>query len=64
MKCRVNPQLCEGHQRCSALYPELFEVANDGKARVRGGEEVPEALELDAQSAANACPAGAIEIEF
>ncbi len=64
MKCRVDPRLCEGHRRCSGLYPDLFEVGEDGKARLCGGETVPEELEIDAQSAANACPAGAIDIEF
>ncbi|MCP5181312.1 MAG: ferredoxin [Pseudomonadales bacterium] len=63
MKCRIDPSLCEGHHRCSGLYPDLFEVGQDNKARVKFGE-VPEDFEIDAQSAANSCPAGAIVIEY
>ena len=65
MKCRIDPALCEGHQRCTGLYPDLFEEAGDGKARVKDGlETVPEEFEMDAQSAANSCPAAAILIEY
>jgi len=65
MKCRVDPNLCEGHHRCTGLYPELFEVGADNKARMKAGNEVvPEDFEMDAQSAANGCPVGAIIVEF
>lgn len=65
MKCRVDPNLCEGHHRCTGLYPELFEVGKDSKARLKGNiDVVPEDYEMDAQSAANSCPAGAIILEF
>jgi ferredoxin len=63
MKCRVDPKKCESHQRCTSLYPELFEVGADNKARVKF-VEVPDEYEIDAQSASNSCPAGAIVIEY
>ena len=63
MKCRVDPNRCESHHRCTGLYPELFEVDENNKARVKF-DEVPEAFEIDAQSASNSCPAGAIVVEY
>lgn len=63
MKCRVDPERCEAHHRCTGLYPDLFEVGEDSKARVKF-VEVPDEYEIDAQSASNSCPAGAIVIEY
>lgn len=65
MKVVIDKKLCESHQRCTNLYPDLFETDEDGKARPKGDIEiVPEEFEVDAQSAANSCPAGAISIEY
>ena len=65
MRVIVDKKLCESHQRCTNLYPDLFESDKDGKAQQRGDIElVPEELEVDAQSAANSCPTGAISIEY
>lgn len=63
MKCRVDPNKCESHHRCTGLYPDLFEVGADNKARVRF-TEIPDEFEIDAQSASNSCPAGAIVIDY
>jgi len=32
MRIRVNPDLCQGHNRCKALAPELFELDEIGNA--------------------------------
>ncbi len=63
MKCRVDPDRCEAHHRCINLYPELFEIGEHDKARAKA-DGVTEELEIEAQSAANSCPAGAIIIEY
>jgi ferredoxin len=65
MKCRIDHDRCESHHRCTNLFPDLFELADSGNARMKGDIElVPDDLEMDAQSAANSCPAGAIQVEY
>ena len=64
MRVIIDKSKCESHQRCSNLYPDLFALDDDGKARVIVTDAIPEELEVDAQSAANSCPAGAITIEY
>ncbi len=65
MKICIDGSKCDGQKRCFNVYPELFEQGADQKGKVRDGfEEVPEDYEVDAQSAANACPTGAISIEY
>ncbi|MGI9324070.1 MAG: ferredoxin [Pseudomonadales bacterium] len=65
MKVCINKDKCEGHKRCYGVYPDLFEEGADHKGKVRAGmETVPDDFEMDAQSAANACPEGAISIEY
>lgn len=65
MKISVDSDKCEKSNRCFNMYLGLFEATPDGKGQVKEGmETVPEALEMDAQSAANACPKGAISVEY
>jgi len=65
MKISVDKKKCSSQQRCLHLYPSLFEEGEHGKARVRIDVKVlTEDDEIDAQAAANACPSGAIEIEY
>ena len=65
MKISIDEGKCQGQKRCFNLYPELFDEGPDSKGRVREGLElVSEEDEIDAQSAANACPKGAIIIEY
>ena len=63
MKISIDKSKCQGQKRCFNLYPELFEEGVDSKGLVRV-ELVSEEDEVDAQSAANACPNGAIAIEY
>ncbi|MGH9171677.1 MAG: ferredoxin [Acidimicrobiales bacterium] len=61
MRIRVNPDKCQGHARCYALLPELFDVDDYGQSSVRGDGTVPEALEDKARLAIANCPEYAIE---
>jgi ferredoxin len=62
MKVHVNPDRCQGHNRCKALAPELFELDELGNARAIGNGIVPEGLEGKAALARTNCPEFAIEI--
>jgi ferredoxin len=59
---KVDPDKCQGHARCHALAPELFELDEFGNARVRGSGLIPPALEDQAWIAKANCPELAIEI--
>jgi ferredoxin len=62
MRIRVDHERCEGHSRCFALAPELFDVDEYGTSTARdGGMVPPELLEL-AHLALRNCPELAIEI--
>ena len=61
MRIRVDPDKCQGHARCYALAPELFDVDDYGYSSVRGGGEVPPELEDKARLAISNCPEFAIE---
>ena len=62
MRVEVNTDLCQGHNRCYALAPELFDVDDYGSAVVIGdGTVVPE-LEEKARLAVANCPEYAISI--
>ena len=62
MKVRVNPDLCQGHNRCCSLAPELFDIDDLGMATVRNGGDVPGGMEDKAQLCVDSCPEFAIEI--
>jgi ferredoxin len=65
LKISIDKNKCEAQQRCFNLYPDLFEEGSDGKGLVRDGIEVVSVDdEINAQSAANACPNAAITIEY
>jgi ferredoxin len=63
MKVRVDSDKCQGHNRCYALAPELFDVDDFGMAVVIGDGEVPSDLEEKARLAVANCPEYAISIE-
>ena len=41
MKVRVDQEKCQGHGRCYALAPDLFESDDYGNAHELGGGVVP-----------------------
>ncbi|MGI9603368.1 MAG: ferredoxin [Acidimicrobiales bacterium] len=63
MKIRYDKSLCQGHNRCYMLAPELFDVDEDGYAVLRIDGDVPSELEEKAQLCADNCPEYAIEID-
>ena len=62
MRVRVDPDRCQGHARCYALAPELFEVDDYGLSTALNGGDVAAGLEDKARLAVANCPEQAIEI--
>ena len=62
MKLHVDPDKCQGHNRCKALAPELFELDRYGNAKEINGGSVPSGLEEKATLARANCPEWAIAI--
>lgn len=62
MRIKVDPNLCEGHNRCFALAPELFEVDDYGNAHALNDGNVPKEQEGKAKLAIDNCPEFAIKI--
>jgi ferredoxin len=62
LKVRVDPDKCQGHNRCKALAPELFRLDEFGNAREVGDGTVPAGLEEKAWLAKSNCPEFAVEI--
>jgi len=63
MRVHVDPEKCQGHNRCYALAPELFDVDDYGEAHEIGDGEVPPELADKARLAVANCPEYAISIE-
>ena len=62
MKVKVDQSKCQGHNRCYALAPELFDVDDMGNAHEIGDGTVPlESYERARLAIAN-CPEYAISI--
>jgi ferredoxin len=62
LRVRVNRERCQGHARCFALAPELFELDQFGHGREIGEGVVPAELETKARLAQANCPELAIEL--
>ncbi len=62
LKIHVDPDKCQGHARCKALAPELFDLDEYGNAHEAGDGTVPAGLEEKAYLAASNCPEVAIEV--
>ena len=54
---------CQGHGRCYALAPQLFEADDEGYAVLLAQGDVPAGLERQAELAAENCPEYAITVE-
>ena len=63
MKIVLDSAKCQGHGRCYALAPEVFESDDEGYAVLLVDGAVPPELEDQAQLAADNCPEYAIEIQ-
>jgi len=62
MRVRVDGSKCQGHNRCFALAPELFELDDYGYAHERNEGVVPAELAEKARLAVANCPERAISI--
>jgi ferredoxin len=62
MKVFIDAEKCQGHNRCFAIAPELFDVDDLGNAFVIGDGVVPAVLEAKARLAVANCPERAITI--
>ena len=62
LRVRVEADRCQGHNRCCAIAPELFEADELGNARVKGDGAVTPALEAKARLAVKNCPEHAVRI--
>ena len=62
MKVTVDQTRCQGHSRCWAIAPELFEVDDYGLSSVLISGAIPPELEGKAKLAVANCPERAIAI--
>jgi ferredoxin len=63
MKIVFDSSKCQGHGRCYALGPELFDADDEGYAVLKAADgEVPAGLEDQAILASDNCPEYAIEL--
>jgi ferredoxin len=62
MRVHVDGERCQGHNRCYALAPELFDVDDLGYAHELGDGTVTPGLEEQARLAVANCPEHAIEL--
>jgi ferredoxin len=62
VRVHVDRERCQGHNRCYALAPELFDVDDLGNAFELNDGLVPEGLEDKARLAVANCPEYAISI--
>jgi ferredoxin len=63
MKVCVDEDLCQGHNRCCSVAPELFDTDDFGQAFALNEGVVPAGMEDKAQLAVDNCPEFAISIE-
>jgi ferredoxin len=61
MKITVDPKACQGHARCNALHPDLFELDDLGYSIVRD-LEIPAGQEDRVDQVIRVCPERAIAI--
>ena len=63
MKVHVDPERCQGHGRCYALAPQVYEADDLGNGVEIGDGVVPESLQAAARLGAANCPESAIDID-
>lgn len=61
MRVSIDLDLCQGHGVCASEAPEVFEVAEDGRA-ILLLEDPPEELRPKLADALRYCPTGAISV--
>jgi ferredoxin len=61
MKVKIDESACTGCEACVQTCPAVFEMGDDGLAKVKV-TDVPAGEENNAKEAASACPATCIEV--
>ena len=61
MKVRVDPEKCQGHNRCYLACPEVYKIDDQGYAFVEI-KEVPKGIEGQAKRGAEVCPEHAVVV--
>jgi ferredoxin len=61
-RVRVDPDRCQGHNRCYSIAPELFELDDLGQSSQIGLGEVPADLVPAARRAEANCPEHAVSL--
>lgn len=62
MRVYLDAGICQGHNRCYALAPDVFDVDDVGQALLRVEGELPDDHEARVRLAAANCPEYAITI--
>lgn len=62
MRVSLESDKCQGHNRCYALAPELFDVDDYGQAVLLVEGDIPPELQEKARLAAANCPEFAIKV--
>jgi ferredoxin len=60
VRIQVDAEKCQGHARCFALAPEVFDVDDYGQSSAKNGGVVPSGLEDKVRLAIDNCPEYAI----
>jgi ferredoxin len=63
MKISVDPALCQGHNRCVVVAPDLFDIDDEGFASASGDGTVRPDQKERAELAVDNCPEQAIRID-
>jgi ferredoxin len=62
MRMEIDPEKCQGHNRCYAIAPELVDIDDYGQASVVGDGVVPPDLAEKARIVVANCPERAISL--
>jgi ferredoxin len=62
MRVDIERAICQGHARCAAVAPQVFELDDDGYIATPSQQVAPE-WEAAARRAANACPEKVISVD-
>ena len=62
MKAHIDTKGCIGCTLCASICPEVFEMAENGKAKV-SCESIPQNCEKSAKDCEESCPVSVIKVE-
>ena len=62
VRVHVDPQRCQGHNRCKLAAPSLFVLDEYGNAREVGSGVVPNGMRTSAELARANCPEYAVSL--